>query len=58
MINLLTEQKIIKNIRLYFNNKTIIYVSHKNQEILFDKCLVLNHKNKGQCWKGSKECKY
>ena len=30
------ESKIIKNIRNYFKDKTIIYISHKNQKRLFE----------------------
>jgi len=39
------ESKIIKNIRKYFNDKTIIYISHKNQVKNFDNVIdigVLN----------------
>lgn len=33
------ERKIIKNILEYFYDKTIIYISHKSQEDLFNKVL-------------------
>lgn len=35
-VDLKTEIKIIKNIKRYFKNKTIIYVSHKNLKRYFD----------------------
>ena len=35
------ETEIINNLRTYYKDKTIIYVSHKNHEKLFDKCINL-----------------
>ncbi len=33
------EREIIKNINSYFNNKTIIYITHKKEDDLFDKVI-------------------
>jgi len=35
------ESKIIKNIRKYFHDKTIIYISHKNQKNSFEKIIKI-----------------
>ncbi len=39
------ESKIIKNIREYFQDKTIIYISHKNQTKAFSKIIEIGVKN-------------
>ena len=39
------ESKIIKNIRKYFQEKTIIYISHKNQNKVFDKIINIGVTN-------------
>jgi len=39
------ESKIIKNIRKYFSNKTIIYISHKNQKKNFEHVIELGINN-------------
>ena len=39
------ESKIIKNIRKYFQEKTIIYISHKNQNRVFDKIINIGVTN-------------
>ncbi len=39
------ESKIIRNIRHYFKNKTIIYISHKNQKRLFENIIEIGVKN-------------
>ena len=39
------ESKIIKNIKTYFKNKTIIYISHKNQKRLFENIIEVEDSN-------------
>ncbi len=39
------ENKIIKNIKNYFNDKTIIYISHKNQTKSFSKIIDIGVQN-------------
>ncbi len=39
------ESKIIKNIKNYFKNKTIIYISHKNQKRLFKNIIEVEGHN-------------
>lgn len=39
------ESKIIKNIRQYFKDKTIIYISHKNQKRNFTNIINIEEKN-------------
>lgn len=39
------EKKIINNIIKYYPNKTLIYVSHKNQEQLFDRTIIMEEIN-------------
>ena len=39
------ENKIIKNIKKYFYDKTIIYISHKNQTRNFNHIINLGEKN-------------
>jgi len=41
----MTERLIINNILEYFKDKTIIYISHKNQEDLFDEVINLEDLN-------------
>ena len=41
-VSITSEIKIIKNIRAYFKNKTIIYITHKNLEKYFDRFISLN----------------
>lgn len=36
-----TERKIIKNLKHYFPSKTIIYITHKNHDQLFDRVIEL-----------------
>ena len=36
-----TERKIIKNLKHYFPSKTIIYITHKNHDQLFDRVIDL-----------------
>lgn len=36
-----TERRIINNIKRYFNDKTIIYITHKKQDDLFDQIINL-----------------
>lgn len=40
-----TENRIIKNIKNKYKNKTIIYISHKNHDKLFDNIIVLGGQN-------------
>lgn len=40
-----TEVEIIKNIREYYKDKTIIYISHKNQSLCFENIITLGDKN-------------
>lgn len=40
-----TETEIIKNIRKYYNNKTLIYISHKNQSNCFEKIINIGDSN-------------
>ena len=40
-----TEREIIKNILNKFKNKTIIYISHKNQARLFNRTIILGDEN-------------
>lgn len=44
-VDIKLERKIIKNIRDYFKNKTIIYISHKNQNKCFENIINLEDKN-------------
>ena len=39
------ESKIIKNIKKYFHDKTIIYISHKNQTRNFNHIIDLGERN-------------
>ncbi len=41
-VSMQIEQKIIKNIRNNYQDKTIIYVSHKNHQKLFDRVVTIN----------------
>jgi ABC-type bacteriocin/lantibiotic exporter with double-glycine peptidase domain len=43
------EKEIINNLRLVFKEKTIIYVSHKNEEYLFDRTIFIGGKNAKLC---------
>lgn len=40
-----TETEIIKNIRKYYSNKTIIYISHKNQSNCFEEVINIGDSN-------------
>lgn len=40
-VDLETEKTIVKNIQKYLKNKTIIYITHKNQDELFSKIINL-----------------
>lgn len=40
-LDMYKEQRIIKNIMNYYPDKTIIYVSHKNQDKLFDRVITM-----------------
>ncbi len=44
-VDSILETKIIKNIRLYFKDKTIIYISHKNQTRNFEKIINIGELN-------------
>ena len=41
------ERKIIKNIKEYFWDKTILYITHKQQDSMFDK--IVNVENSYEC---------
>ena len=43
------EKEIINNLRLLFKEKTIIYVSHKNEEYLFDRTIFIGGNNAKLC---------